>query len=477
MSSDGLKRQLSAHDAIFLHWERRTQPMHVGECMVYEGRLTADDIIRLLDARMHLLPRYRQKVAFAPFGLSHPVWVDDEDFDLCNHVEEFHLPPPGDDRVLSQVGGEIFGTLLDRNRPLWHITVLHGHESGNTIAFVRLHHAMVDGVSSVDLIEVSHDLEPDAKPPKPPKERWTPTPAPGSLELAADAVRDGVGGTVKGVLGTVLGLRPSSFVNGAKDVASFAQTITRMLPVTLMPPPSTPFNRPIGAGREFAWLEKDFDDIKLIRKQFGGTVNDVVLTILSGALERYLRRHGQDTEGMRLRAMCPVSMRNPDQKGTLGNLVSLVVPPLEVGIKDPVERLEAEKAAMDGLKGSGQPTGIYQVMRLMNSAPPAVHALAWQVSPTWFPFPLNIVSTNVPGPPAPLYLGGHELLHWYPLGVPWTTLGLFLCTLTYRGRVCMGLVVDPKIVPDVWEAIEDFRAAFEELHEAALAAERVPATA
>ena len=469
MSSDGLRRRLSAHDAIFLHWERRTQPMHVGECMVYEGHLTADDIIGLLEARMHLLPRYRQKVAFAPLGLSHPVWVDDPAFDLCNHVEELRLPPPGDDRVLSRIGGELFGTLLCRDRPLWHIMVLHGHESGNTIAFVRLHHAMVDGVSSVDLIEVSHDLEPDAQPPDPPEGEWTPAPEPGALELAADAVRDEVGGAIRSLWSAATGVRPSSLVRGARDASSLARTLTRMLPVTLLPPPSTPFNRPIGAGREFAWLEKPFDDLRLIRKQLGGTVNDVVLTILSGALDRYLRRHGQETEGLRLRAMCPVSMRDPSQKGTLGNLVSLVVAPLEVGIRDPVERLKAESRAMGELKGSGQPTGIYQIMRLMNSAPPTVHALAWQISPTWFPFPLNIVSTNVPGPPKPLYLGGHELLHWYPLGVPWTTLGLFLCTLTYRDRVCMGLVVDPKVVPDVWEAIEDFRAAFEELHAAAAA--------
>jgi diacylglycerol O-acyltransferase / wax synthase len=475
MAADALKRRLSSHDAIFLHWERRTQPMHVGECMVYEGRLTAGDIIELLEQRMHLLPRYRQKVAFAPLGLSHPVWVDDPDFDLRHHVEERDLPAPGDDRVLSRVGGEIFGTLLDRDRPLWHITVLHGHESGDTVAMIRLHHAMVDGVSSVDLIEYSHDDRPDAPPPPPPDEPWEPRPAPGAISLARDAVGEEIGTVARRVWGAKSLLTPGGALREVKQAAGVARTVAGMLPVTLRPPPATPFNRPIGAGREFAWLEKPFDDMRLIRGHLGGTVNDVVLTILSGALARYLRRHGQETEGLRLRAMCPVSMRDPSQKGTLGNLVSLMVVPLEVGIDDPVERLRRQSEQVQEIKGSGQPAGIYGVMRIMNSAPPTVHALAWRVSPTWFPFPLNIVSTNVPGPPKPLYLGGHELLHWYPLGVPWTTLGLFLCTLTYRERVTMGLVVDPKVVPEVWEVVEDFRAAFEELH--AAAAEAADATA
>src|SRR4051812_40964559 len=196
MSSQSLRQRLSPHDAIFLHWERRTQPMHVGECMVYEGKLSRERIIALLEERMHLLPRYRQKVAFAPFGLSHPMWVDDPHFDLHRHVEERDLPAPGDDRVLARTGGEIFGTLLERDRPLWHIMLLHGHASGNTVALVRLHHAMVDGVSSIDLLEVSHDLESDAPPPEPPAEEWTPQPAPSPAWLAADAVVQETGSAV-----------------------------------------------------------------------------------------------------------------------------------------------------------------------------------------------------------------------------------------------------------------------------------------
>src|SRR6266568_3191752 len=158
-------RRLSAHDSVFLSWERPEQPMHVAECMVYDGHITAADMIGMIRDRMHLLPRYRQKIMPAPFGIAHPTWEDDPDFEVANHVDEQALPAPGDDRVLSRVCGELYCRLLERDRPLWHLTVLHGHAGGGTVIFLKLHHAMVDGVSSVELIEVLHSTERGTPPP------------------------------------------------------------------------------------------------------------------------------------------------------------------------------------------------------------------------------------------------------------------------------------------------------------------------
>src|SRR5882724_3716334 len=169
-------QRLSAHDSVFLSWERPEQPMHVAECMVYDGHITAADIVRMIGERMHLLPRYRQKIVPAPFGIAHPTWEDDPDFDVANHVDEQTLPAPGDDRVLSRVCGELYCRLLERDRPLWHLTVLHGHAGGGTVIFLKLHHSMVDGVSSVELIEVLHATV-----------RGTPRPAPGSPGRCRDA--------------------------------------------------------------------------------------------------------------------------------------------------------------------------------------------------------------------------------------------------------------------------------------------------
>jgi diacylglycerol O-acyltransferase len=172
MSSTQLKRRLTTLDAGFLYAERPGQPMHVGGCMIYAGHLTRDELSRIVLERLHLLPRYRQRLAFTPFGLAHPTWEDDPAFDIAHHVEELTLPAPGDDRVLSEVGGQVYAPMLDRSRPLWKLVVLHGRPDGNTAVIWKIHHALVDGISSVDMTMTLHDLAPDAPPPAPPAHPW-----------------------------------------------------------------------------------------------------------------------------------------------------------------------------------------------------------------------------------------------------------------------------------------------------------------
>ena len=460
----GLSRRLSAHDSVFLNWERPEQPMHVAECMVYDGDITAADMVQMIQERIHLLPRYRQKVVPAPLGLAYPTWEDDPRFDVANHVDERTLPG-ADDRTLSRVCGELYCELIDRSRPPWHLTVLHGYRGGSVV-FLKLHHAMVDGVSSVELIEVLHSTEPRTSPPAQPAGEWRPQPEPGTFGRLRNVVANQVTTGLEAAREMVDLIRPGAAGVLAKRLATFARAAADTGPLALKPLPPTPFNAPIHPARDFAWVELPIDETRLVRKALGGTVNDLVLTILSGALGRYMRRHGYPTDGRELRALCPVSVRGTEGSGAMGNQISMVIAPLHVGIADGKARLEAERAAMQELKKRGQANGIHEVIAGANWWPAPLYRLVWKLWPHGY-FPMHITSTNVPGPRQPLFLGDHELLHWYPFGVQWTNNALFLCTLSYREHLVLGPVADPHIVRDVWEFADDLRAAYDELRAAA----------
>ena len=461
-----VSKRLSSHDSVFLSWERPEQPMHVAECMVYDGHITAADMVRTISERMHLLPTYRRKIVPVPFGVAHPTWEDDPGFDVANHVDEMTLPAPGDDRVLSRVCGELYCRLLDRDRPLWHLTVLHGYAAGGTVIFLKLHHSMVDGVSSVELIEVLHSTERGTAAPPPPATAWQPRPLPGPLARLRHAVADQAATTLGGLREVSDLVRPGALGSLTQRMRAFTRAAADTAPLLVRPLPATPFNAPIHPKRDFAWVELPLAEVKAVRSALGGTINDLVLAILSGGLARYMARHGSDPDGRELQAMCPVSVRRQDQSGAMGNLVSMVVAPLYVGIADGTERLSAQRVAMEELKRRDQAAGIYELIASTTWWPAPLWRLVWKLWPRQY-FPFHITSTNVPGPRRPLFLGDHELLHWYPFGVQWTNNGLFLCTLSYREYLTLGPVADPDVVPDVWDFAADLRAAYEELRIAA----------
>jgi diacylglycerol O-acyltransferase / wax synthase len=459
MTSRALNRRLTPVDASFLYLEKPSQPGHVGGCMVYEGHLSAEDLIQIMLDRIHLLPRYRQKVVTPPFLLAHPTWEDDPEFDIRRHIEEVTLPVPGDDRVLSDVGGRVYSGMLDREHPLWKLTVLRGRPDGNTAVVWKIHHAMVDGVSGVDLTMVIHDLKPDTERPTGPATPWQPKPMPDPIALLQDAVRDRL--TEAAAFWTDDAfqlLRPAEASERARQLMS---SLAGTIPQVLQPAPRLPINGPLSPERQFAWAEIPFAEVRFIRSVLGGTVNDVVLTIIAGGLGRYLRAHGLWTDGVEARAMCPVSMRRPEERGALGNLVSMMFAPLYVGILDPLERLAAERAAMDRLKSQDQAGGLYSMAQMMNRVPAAQAAVAGQLTvPNTV---LNTVSTNVPGPQIPLYLGGRKLIRWYPLGLLASDIGLFNAILSYNQTLTIGATVDPKLVPDVWFYADCLKESFAEL--------------
>jgi WS/DGAT/MGAT family acyltransferase len=464
MSQVRLKRRLTPVDATFLYTEKAEQPMHVGGCMVYEGRLSRDELRRIMLDRLHRLPRYRQKVTFPPFALAHPTWDDDRDFDIDRHIAEETLPAPGDDRTMAEVGGRVYAGMLDRRHPLWKLVLLQGRADGNTAMVWKIHHAMIDGVSGVDLTMVLHDVTPDPPPAVPPQAPWQPEPAPDAITLLQEAVRDRLTEAANAFADDAFRLlRPTEATDRVRQITS---SLTSSLPSVLRAVPAVPFNGPLSTARRFAWQELPFAEVRAVKTALGGTVNDVVLAVLAGALGRYLRGRQVRTEGLELRAMCPVSMRRPDERGALGNLVSVMIAPLYVGITDPVERLAAERAAMERLKNQDQAGGFYSLSQLMNRIPAGLQAFAGQLSVPNTLF--NTVSTNVPGPQIPLYLEGRRLLTWVPLGICATDIGLFVAILTYDKKLTFGLTVDPHLVPDGWDLAGCLRESFAELRIAAV---------
>jgi WS/DGAT/MGAT family acyltransferase len=324
---------------------------------------------------------------------------------------------------------------------------------------------MVDGIAGVELVQVLHDLSRDATPPAP-APAWQPRPLPGPLALIQEAVQDRLLAEAQRWTDLLfLGLRPAV---AAARAAAFSTLLTSALPALAQPRYPVPWDGPLSSRRGMAWLDLPFDAVKRMRTVLGGHVNDVVLTIVSGGLGRYLRAHGHATEGVVLRAMCPVNMRAADERGVLGNQVSEFVSPLYVGVLDPVERYRAERAAMDRVKDQGQEAGIYALIEATGTLPPPLVGLIGRLGITTNLLfsTANTVSTNVPGPPIPLYMAGRKLVHWYPLGPLGANMGLFNAILTYDGRLTIGATVDPTLMPDPWFYMDCLRASFEELEAA-----------
>jgi diacylglycerol O-acyltransferase / wax synthase len=459
MMETRLNRRLTTQDASFLYVDRPTQPMHGAWVGLYEGHLPLDDVITVIESRLHRLPRYRQKVVFPPFVISHPTWEDDSDFDIRRHIVQETLPAPGDDRAMGTFIGKLLAPQMDFTRPLWKMVVLQGRADGNTAVISLVHHAMVDGISGVDLLLVIHDLKPDADPPAPPATAWQPTPLPDPLTLMQDAVRDQLVETAqRWTDDTFLQYRPAEAAARAQQITS---ALTSSMPALLQPPPRTPFNGPISRERDVAWAQFSFTEIRAIRAVLGGTINDVVLTVVAGALGRYMRHHGYPTEGVELRAMCPVSMRGAAGRGALGNQVSMMIAPLFVGILDPIERLRAERAAMERLKEQDQAGGFYAMTQLGTPAPPAVQAFMGQMeTPNTL---LHTVSTNVPGPQIPLYMKGRRLLANIGFGMLSANIGLFNAIGSYNQLLTIAATVDPRQVPDPWFYAECLNESFSEL--------------
>jgi diacylglycerol O-acyltransferase len=452
--------RLTGLDSSFLHLERDSSHMHVAGCMVFEGPAPPyEELLAQVDSRLHLVPRYRQRLAFVPMNQGRPVWVDDPHFKLAFHIRHTALPRPGSNEELKRLAGRVFSQPLDRARPLWELWLVEGLADGRFALLSKTHHALVDGISGVDIATVLFDASPEPMPVASAELEWTPRPLPSRAQLLGDALLERTTAPaeiVRGVRAAVRG--PLSLarraVGALAGVGAVAWAGLRAAPPSL-------FNLRIGPHRRFTWVQADLGQFKAIKNSLGGTVNDVVLTVVTGALGRYMRMHGEPTEGVELRAMVPVSVRADIERGALGNRVAAMWAPLPVGILDPVQRLHTVTQAMDVVKASGQAVAAEALTALSGFAPPTIMSQAARLQARQRLF--NLVVTNVPGPQFPLYLLGRELLAIYPMVPLAENTALGIAIMSYNGQLNFGLVADYDALPDLELLADELRSAIEEL--------------
>ncbi|GAC1521542.1 MAG: wax ester/triacylglycerol synthase family O-acyltransferase [Thermoleophilaceae bacterium] len=436
--------RLSAIDASFLTEERGGSHMHVGALLVFEGPPPAyDELAEQVESRLHLVPRYRHKLAFPPLETGRPVWIDDPRFNLDYHLRHTALPTPGSQEQLRLLAARIFSQRLDRTKPLWETWLVQGLEDDRFALISKTHHAMIDGISGVDLASVLFDLTPE--PTRLVPETWTPRPEPSPAQLAAAGVR----GLLKRPLdlagqAVVVAEHPRRTVRGAREVAEGVGEIVR---AALDPAPDTPLNVEIGPHRRLAGTSSSLESFRAIKQAFGGTVNDAVLAVVAGGLRAWLASRGVRTEGLELRALVPVSIRAEDERGSLGNRIAVMRGPLPVWVDDPVERLAVVREAMGGIKDSKQALGAEVITGLSDFAPPTLLAQAARLNFSTRLF--NLIVTNVPGPQFPLYLLGRRLEELLPVAFLPESHALAIAIMSYDGRVDFGLLGDYDAMPDI----------------------------
>jgi len=469
VASQGHKDRLSAIDASFLHEEREASHMHVGAVVLLEGPApTREEFTDHIQSRLHLVPRYRQKLSFPRFEMGRPFWIDDPRFNIDYHVRHTALPSPGSLEQLRGLAGRIFSQRLDRSKPLWEVWLVQGLDGGRVALISKTHHALVDGVSGVDIATVLFDLSPGPAEVPPEEDPWQPAPEPSDAELVAEGIK-GLVRTPARLAGGALAAaqRPGRALAGAREAL---EGIGEVAWAGLNPAPDVPLNVPIGPHRRLFWIQSDLADFKAVKNGLGGTVNDAFLAVVAGGLGRWLRSRGIRTEGMELRGLVPVSIRSQDDHGALGNRIAAMRGPLPVYARDPVERLRIVREAMQGIKESKQALGAEVIAGFNDFAPPTLLAMASRLNFSTRLF--NLIVTNVPGPQFPLYLMGREMLEIVPVAFLPENHALAIAAMSYNGRLDLGLLGDYDAMPDLEQLAGAFSESLTELVGAAKKARR-----
>ena len=465
---------LSAADNTFLELEDGGAHMHIAATLVFgagslataSGGVDITAIRAYVASRLHLIPRYRQRLAWVPVSRL-PVWVDDEHFNLEYHVRHTSLPRPGSREQLAALAARIQSQRLDRAKPLWEFWVVEGlqEEGGPSFAIIqKTHHCMIDGMSGADLMAVLLSPFPGTEVPAAPP--FVPRAAPGGAGLflseAWRSLREPA--TAIASLSSRVG-DPSGLL---RDVVEGVEGIAETLAATARPASPTPWNQPIGPHRRFAWWRQDLAEVKAVRKALGGTVNDVVLATVAGALRRFLLARGLDPDEMRIRANVPVSLRGAEERSSLGNRIALWMTDLPVDEEDVLHRFGRVKDTTHGLKESRQALGAQVLASVSDMTTWRLLALATRLSMRARPF--NLVVTNVPGPQLELFLLDAPLKEIYPMVNLLQGQGIGVALFSYAGALHWGVLSDWDLVPDLERFLAALREAFEELHAAAAAA-------
>ena len=440
--------RLSSIDASFLHQEGSASHMHIGAILIFAGPPPSlEDYLDHVRRRLHLVPRYRQKLVTPPLQAGRPLWVDDPDFNLEYHIRHTALPAPGTQAQLLALAARLASQRLDRSRPLWEMWLVEGLSDERFAVISKTHHALVDGVAGVDLATVLLDLSRDGPAPEDDDELepWTPQPEPSGAELilagARGAVRAAAGLAARAA---VAATDPGTSLHLLRDAV---EGIGEIAWAGLNPAPDTPLNVEIGPHRRYAVVRHQLADYKEIKDALGGTVNDVVLSVVSGALAGWLHHRGAQTRGLEMRALVPVSVRDVEARGALGNQLAALRAPLPVYISDPVARLRFVRHAMDGLKESKQAVAAATLAAVNDLAPPTVLAAAGRL--TFSTRLFNLIVTNVPGPQIPLYALGRELQDLFPVAFLPDHHALAVAIMSYNGGLDYGLLADYDAMGDV----------------------------
>jgi len=466
--------RMSALDAMFLHAEDGTTHLHIGSCAVFAGKAPSmDELTALISSKLHLVARFRQKVRQVPGGLGRPVWVDDPAFDLGYHVRHSALPPRANAQDLDNLMGRLMSQELDRNRPLWEMWLVEGLPHRQWALISKVHHCMVDGVSGTDLMTVLLDATPDVE--ITPAPAWTPGSEPSDARLLLDAAAGLVLAPGRLMASVVRGAStPGKALRQLTDTFAGLGSFGRRLTA-----PSAPLSieGSIGSHRRWAVARCTLADTKEIRQVFGGSVNDVVLTAITAGFRDLLVQRGDVVDHATMTSLVPVSIRSGDDH-TYNNQVSLMIAELPVGISDPLDRLRAVTAGMAELKRSNQATAGAAAFDVADLMPPALFAVGVRAAMTIMrrtpQRTINTVTTNVFGPPFPLFAMGREMVDYLPFVPLSPGVRIGVAILSYNGRLAFGVTGDYDSAPDVQTMAEGIQAAIAELSELAARAGAPP---
>jgi len=460
--------RLSGLDGSFLAFETPTTYMHVAVTAVFEVGPTATpqggvDIRRIrahIASRLHLIPRYRQRVRHIPL-VNDAVWVDDDEFDLSYHVRHTSLPRPGGERQLQRLCAEILERPLDRRRPLWEVWIIEGLVGGRFAMLAKVHHCMVDGIAGVGLLAALLSMEPDTKVEK--AERWVPRREPSERELLRDEINRRANASMRVARGLRRALQSPR--RAGRVLRKRAGAVWGLMNAGLSGAPPLPFNKPISPHRRVDWLSFDLATVKQVKTHFGGTINDVVLATVAGAVRKFLEQRRQDVSSPELRVVVPVSVRTADERGAMGNRVSVWVVSLPLDEHDARFRMATVCESTAGLKENEQSLGAevltqaaeWTTANLLNLAVRFINRSSQY----------NLIVTNVPGPPVPFYLLGSRMLSVYPHVPLFENQGLGVALLSYAGNLYWGLTGDWDQVPDLQMFTKVVAESFSELCEVA----------
>ena len=489
-------RQLTSLDAQFLAMEGGGTYGHVGALALFDpstapgGNVTSDDLARVIGGRIDQLPPFHQRLVWVPFGLDHPYWIEDPNFDLGFHIRDTAVPPPGDDKQLAETVARIFARPLDRRRPLWELYLIHGIEGGKVGMLTKVHHAAVDGVSGAEIIGVLFDLEADVPSEEPGK--GDAVGARAAARPGRDArprpARPGPAAGARDALAARRGDRAARHAGRGDDArrpAAAARAAPRSQKALGDAPRHASWStcarrarrRRASTGRSaphrrFSFGSLPLDDVKALKSELGIKVNDVVVALVAGGVRDWLLERGELPDEP-LVALVPVSVRTDEEKGTFGNKVTGMVLPIPTDVADPRERLLRAHEILKRAKGQTQGLPASLMTDVSNFLPPAIYSraarLALEVTGRVRPA-LNLVISNVPGPPVPLYCAGARMLAHHPVSVITDGVGLNITVMSYEDRLDFGIVVDRDMVDEAWSFMDAMSDQLETLKEAILPA-------